>query len=457
MGSGAKFCTREVANKRLDVYRGVLLIVLFVLCARAVGAESGKKSLREIHDQAEELAQTPGGADSAIAKYRSVLEIHRENEKLFQSALRKLGKHYRESDRAEEGARLLLDLAYDLQTQSTSTGKVLRDILHEYSLTHRALLEKIVAEKGFGSGPKPKSTSTPKAKPISPSKEIADAILQRKDKALREKSLARLREMLSAESSDADKGAALATLRMSLTAKFDRAPLRVSVLPLLKSEVAEIRALALQCLPGLEATAADLDHVIPLAEDPSIEVRRNAGGAMIQLGKGEKGDKVIPALTKLLEDEEYKVIERTLRSMWGQYSSPQFDALLIKLSRDQRHRGHVIYNCLSTMRRKSPAVCSRLIEELDERDWNDSGRAAWGLTYGVSEEAKSLVEEGLLKALPEETNSYTRGNEFKALRRVATEKSRPYLQTVVDSEMETDERKEQARTILADLDRKRSN
>jgi hypothetical protein len=106
------------------------------------------------------------------------------------------------------------------------------------------------------------------------------------------------------------------------------------------------------------------------------------------------------------------------------------------------------------MKTKSPEVCRRLIEELDEPDWNDSGRAAWGLTYGVTEEAKSLVEKGLLKALPEETNPYTRKQEFRALRRVATEKSRPYLKSVIASDMETKEHKGLAREILAELDRK---
>jgi HEAT repeat protein len=226
------------------------------------------------------------------------------------------------------------------------------------------------------------------------------------------------------------------------------------VAPLLKSEDVEIRMRALQCLPALEATTQDLALIIPLAEDNSPQVRQEVGGALIHIGNGQEKEKVIPALIKLLKDEEYKVIERTLRSMWGQYSSPEFDALLIELSRHPRHRGHVIYHCLSTMRTKSPEVCRRLIEELDEPNWNDSGRAAWGLTYGVVKEAYSLVEEGLLKALPEETNSYTRKQEFRALRRVVTEKSRPYLKSVVDSEMETEEFKGLARQILTDLDRK---
>jgi len=453
MGSDVKFCKSKAANKRLVVCSAVVLVVLLTLSVPAVCAEGNKESLREIHDQAEQLAKTPDGAESAIAKYRSLVDIHRENEKLFQSALRKLAKHYRESGRAEEGARFLIDLAYDLQTQSATTGKVLRDVLQEYSLTHRELLEKIAAEKGLSSRPKPKPK--PKAGPIAPSKEMADAILQRKDRALRAENLQKLRDMLSDESSDADKSLALATLGPALTAKFDRAPFKALVLKRLKSRDAQIRALALSCLPGLGASASDLDSVIPLAEDPSPQVRMGVGAALIQLGKGEQKDKVIPVLMKLLKDkEDQKVIDRTIVSMWGQYSSPDFDALLIELSRNPSYHHNAIYYCLSTMRTKSLAVCRRLVEVLDKPELGGGGRAAWGLTYGVNEDAKSIVEEGLLTALPEETDDYTRGNEFRALRNVATEKSRPYLKSVIDSQMEKDEYKKLARRIIADLDRK---
>jgi HEAT repeat protein len=199
---------------------------------------------------------------------------------------------------------------------------------------------------------------------------------------------------------------------------------------------------------------ADLPLVIPMAKDASPAVRELVGGTLIQLGKGERSEEVIPALMQLLQDEDEKVVERTIRSMWGQYASPEFDALLIKLSHEQRYHHNVIYFCLSTMRSKSPAVCRRLVEELAEPDWNNSSRAAWGLGYGVTGEAKGLVEAGLLKALPEETNEGTRKNEFRALAGVATEASRPYLVSVVASEMETDEVKKAARQILASLDRK---
>lgn len=447
MSRETKLCRRKAVRKTLLVHRGVILVILFMLYVPVVCTEAKKESLQDIYEKAEQLAKTPEGMESAIAKYRSVVDIHRENDKVFLAALRGVLRCYSESGQIEEGARFLVGLSQSMQ--NLEMMKAWQEIVSEFASKHSDVVKKVVAEMGLSSKPKSKAETAR----VVPSRKLIDAILQRKDKALREKSLAGLREMLSSESSNADKGSALATLRSALTAKFDRTPFRPLVLALLKSEVAEIRTLALQCLPGLEATASDLDHVIPLVEDPSAEVRRHVGSALIQLGKGDEAKKVIPALMKLLEDEDYKIIERTLRSMWGQYSSPEFDALLIKLSRNPRHRGHAIYHCLSTMRHKSATVCHRLVEELDEPNWNDSGRAAWGLTYGVSEEARSIVEEGLLKALPEEMNAYTRKNEFKALRNVATEKSRPYLKAVIDSQMETDEFQELARKIIEDLDR----
>ena len=432
-------------------YRAVLLVLILTFAAVAsAGIEN--KSLKQICEEADQLAQTPEGLEEAIAKYRSVIDIHRANEKVFLAALQRLLKHCDESDRVEDGARVLVAVIEDLRNPERMTE--MQKAFYGFAMKHRGVLEKVTEEMGLTTQQKRAKKIKEDAERIVPSKELIDAILQRKDKPLREKSLAQLREMLSPESSHRDKGTALATLRSALTAKFDRKPFRPLIAPLLKSEDAEIRMRALQCFPALEATTRDLDLLIPLAEDSSPEVRRGVGGALISIGDGREKEKVIPALMKLLKDEDYKVIERTLRSMWGQYSSPEFDALLIELSRDPQHRGHVIYHCLSTMQTKSPEVCRRLVEELDEPDWNDSSRAAWGLGYGVVEEAYSLVEEGVLKALPEETNSYTRKQEFRALRRVATEKSRPYLKSVAESDMETLEFKELARQILNDLDQK---
>lgn len=277
---------------------------------------------------------------------------------------------------------------------------------------------------------------------------LAKEILQRDDPARRAEALDKVRERLAGESA----AQGLRALAAALAAKFDREPFRPLVMPLLKAEDAVTRERAVRVLPGLEPTGEDLTQVLAMVDDPSVRVRSGVGGAIIQIAQGKQAERVIPALMKLLKDSDPKVIEDTLRSMWGQYSSPEFDELLIELSHEREHHGSAIYFALSTMKSKSPAVARRLVEELADPDWNNSGRAAWGLTYGVTEEAKPIVEEGLLRALAEETNNYTRSQEFRALKGVVTEKSRAYLKSVVDSEQETDEFKKQAAEILEGLD-----
>jgi HEAT repeats len=440
------FHWRERLPDMGDSRRGAMALILFLACSAAasVGAEPG--TLQGLYEDAQQLAQTPESRAEAMARYQRIIAIHHANTKTYDAALRELAKCYGEAGEAEEGIRFFGDMVR--QMLNAKRGSVLGEILNAFRLKYPETVNQVIAETQSS------SRSKTKVAPAVPAQELAKAILQRDDPLLREKGLERLAAMLAESASDAQKRQGLATLRSALTAKFDRAPLRDLVLLLLASADAQVRALALQCLLGLEGTVEDLPLVVPLAQDASAQVRERVGGALIQLGKGESPEVVIPALMQLLQDEDSKVIEQTIRSMWGQYASPQFDARLIELSYEQKYHHNTIYFCLSTMRTKSPAVCRRLVEVLAEPDWNNSGRAAWGLTYGVAEEAKALVEAGLLQALPEETNEGTRKNELRALANVATEKSRSYLTSVAESEMETEEARKTAHHILAALDRK---
>jgi hypothetical protein len=422
---------------------GATPIVLLVIWAGTVANAATPGSLEEAYQTANGLATTPGGIDEAMAGYQAIVETHLANETVFDSALRQLARQYMDSGRVDEGIQFFLNLGQKMYGQQRPY--TLREILSQFKLKYPEQTEKAIAQLQSSSDRQIGGV------PAMPAKELSKAILQRDDAQLREKGLEKLQTMLAPQSSDDEKKQGLATLGSVLTAKFDRRSFRDLVLPLLASPTPEIRAAALGCLPGLEATTQDLDLVLPMAPDESPKVRREVGPVLIQVGKGQEKDRIIPVLMQLLQDKEPEIVEWTLRSMWGQYASPEFDELLIRLSRDPKLHGNVIYFGLSTMKSKSPAVCRRLIEELADPDWNNSGRAAWGLTYGVPEEAKSMVEDGLLKALPQETNEYTRKEEFRALRMVATEKSRGYLKSVVDSPQETDNDKQLAREILAEL------
>jgi hypothetical protein len=447
------FPSERVEYSQASCRYGAIATVLILswICTTAAGAAQG--SLQDAYKNAEQLAATPAGVEQAMAGYQAVIETHLANEALFDSALRQLARGYLDSGRGEEGIRFFANLGPKML--DAKRGNTFRDIMTQFSQKYpeqvRAAWDQMTASSRRDTSSSRRETRPAVAAPV---QELSAAILQRSDADLRDKALARLQALLAAESPEGGQKQGLATLGSVLSAKFDRKPFRDLVLPLLQSKDPDIRALALRCLPGLDAGSSDLALVLPLSADPSPKVRMEVAPALITIGQGKEQEKIIPALTTLLRDPERSIVERTLRSLWGQYSSPEFDDLLIQLTKDRDYHHWVIYHALSTMRSKSPAVCRRLIEELSDPDWNNSGRAAWGLTYGVTDEAKSLVEEGLLKALPQETNDYTRENELRALRLVATEKSRPYLKSVVDSSLETDKFKQLARDVLAGLERK---
>ena len=419
---------------------GVVLIVLSFAWTCAALGDTTTASLQDMCRNADQLAATPGHLDQALAAYQSVVDAHLANETAFDTALRQLARCYVDSGRIEEGMRYFGNLWQKMY--GNRRPNTLSEVFNQFRLKYPEQWKKVTDQMQLSSSREAGVVNAV------PAKELSDAILQRNDAQLRDKALERLQKMLAAPSSDAEKKEGLATLGAALAAKFDRKPFHELVLPLLRCQDADIKALALRCLSGLEPEVSDLDVVLPLVQDSSPKVRRELGSALILIAQGKEPERVIPALMTLMRDPSRSIVEWTIRSLWGQYTSPEFDEFLIQLARDPQYHHWVIYHGLSTMRSKSPVVCRRLVEELSDPDWNNSGRAAWGLTYGVTREAQSLVEEGLLKALPQETNAGVRMDELRALRAVATEKSVPYLQSVVESSLETDEIKELAREIL---------
>ncbi len=423
-------------------------VALLLFCTSTVYSQPAEslpeKSVQQLFGEAKQLSKSPDNNAQLAEKYRAVIDLHRANEKAFRQSLKEMIKYYEDSGQPEKAVRLIVDLTS--QESLRKHYEALSGIAEGLNRKHPDLVKKIAREMQQAAK---EERSVPQ---IAPVVSLADSILQREDKALREKSLEKLQGLLSPDSTDKTKRSALVTLQKAFAAKFDHKSFRPVVVPLLDSEDSLVRMLAVQCLPGAGGTAEDLPKVATMVEDESHRVRRSVGSALIHIANGEHKEIVIPALMQLMQDEEHEVIKSNIRSMWGQYTSPEYDEFLVSLSNEPRYHHIVIYHCLSTIQKKSLIVCRRLVEELNDPDWNNSGRAAWGLTYGVTEEAKPLVEAGLLKAIPEETNQYTRKQEFRALQQVATDKSRAYLQSVVDSELETDQFKHLAAGVLSKLD-----
>jgi hypothetical protein len=422
-------------------------VALAVVPASSAWGQQPIGSLQSAFDEAQRLAAEPAKRDDAAARLRELAAAHRANQELYEKSLKQLVELYRASGREADGIRYFLKLAADENSgkRSDTLGKILQD----YHLKQPDMFQQALVELGLVDAPRKRLA---RELAVAQGDDLARAILQREDKQLRERALETLREQLAPATPHDVKIRALRALATALPARFDRQPFRALVLPLFKSPDERVRMLALSCLAGVTSELDDLSAVAALAEDPSPQVRGVVASTLVGIGGGKAPEVVVPALKKLLADGEPDVVRATIRAQWGQYPEPQLDAQFIALADNPRYHHEAIYFGLSTQRSKSPAVCRRLVDELADPDWNNSGRAAWGLNFGVPPDARSLVEEGMLAALPEETNTYTRGEEFTALEKVASEKSRPYLTKVAGAETESDADREVARRILAKLD-----
>jgi HEAT repeat protein len=121
-------------------------------------------------------------------------------------------------------------------------------------------------------------------------------------------------------------------------------------------------------------------------------------------------DVLAPVVEKLLNDEDKSVRKEALRATWGVPVSEAAEKRMIELSRTADSAGDAVYFGLSTRPKKSKAVCERLIEVMrgEGGEASDKGRAAWGLTYGVSAEASDLVAKAMIEEVDETLDDYVR-------------------------------------------------
>jgi hypothetical protein len=77
------------------------------------------------------------------------------------------------------------------------------------------------------------------------------------------------------------------------------------------------------------------------------------------------------------------VRREVLRGLWGARVTDRLADRIVELADDPESHGDAIYFGLSTFKPKNAAVVDKLIETLNDPDWNNWDRALWGLGYGV--------------------------------------------------------------------------
>lgn len=280
--------------------------------------------------------------------------------------------------------------------------------------------------------------------------------LQVRDAELRKTSMASILEALTADREELQDAGLTALLRVREVA-FDRAPYAAAVRALAKSRRGGARVQALYGLANTraEATDADLQLLLDaLQETPDAALFGSASHLLTMFAEMDLTGPAGDAALALFKDGKADTRE-VLRGMWGARVSPALAAHVIELAKKgSRHRHDAIYFGLSTYNNKSIPVVEALFEACEDPDPNNSGRARWGLTYGVAEEARGRVADYMLLLFEARHARDVREDCLRSLATYADTSHLPKLRELAGLELLGDEVTGKLRRIIAGLEAK---
>lgn len=275
--------------------------------------------------------------------------------------------------------------------------------------------------------------------------ELWEQIVQPQDAQLRKTALMEVQRLLR-DKSTAAKG--LSALVKASQAPFDRAPFLPLAKPLLLSDNAEQRALALAALVLLEPQAIDAATIATRRGDDSPLVRQAVAEMIVRRESPEEQPLIQQTIELLLNDADTKVVQSMIRSLWGRPTSLVAEETLIDLSFNSVLGDDVVYYALSTRPLIRQPVAERLID-LTAFGHKHRGRAIWGLSHHiVDESANDLVVTALIDIVDTTADNYDRLNAIQGLARLRGPIARERLEKITSAADETEAVRNQVIELL---------
>jgi len=273
-------------------------------------------------------------------------------------------------------------------------------------------------------------------------KPLKDKILQRKDKALRAEGLDELAGLLLAD--DREKSlVGLEVLRSIGSIKCDKERFEPYALKALNNADAEVRRSALRCLEALFTPEQRADLLIPMAKDPSPEIRRMVAESLSSIGVEDRSEEIVSALRPLLKDDDWRVRGQAMDALWSRGgATEELEEVALELAKrpprweDEHEVGYGIYG-LSVKATQSAKLAQRLVEMHDERHdvpgfvfwlW------LWNYASSVSSDVKPIATQFCTRLLKESTDPDERSAALQILPSLAGESVLPWLEELARSE-----------------------
>ena len=377
-------------------------------------------------------------ARAELEKAKTLYKVSVKRHQQAVEAAKKTVTSYKNAAKAAEDTVEAIQAVYD-------SGRVTLDVLlqagQERLDAQLALSESLADLQRLQDGLK-KIEKSPRTSRDQGENELWKKIAQRNDYQLRGQALNELTRMLQGSASE--RVEALRALSMVGDIPFDRKSMLHLVVHGISHEDADVRHMTLIALPTMGAVLERYPLLMSLVDDSSVDVRMNLASCMIALARkspfsdSKKISPILsPILPKLLNDSEPKVVEQTIKSLWGYPLTPEINSRLIELSREPELVGTVVYFALSTRPLISQPVAERLIEVLDDSTMrlDTRGRAAWGLGHQQLEEsAKPAVAKALIRCLDETLDKYLTQQSMYGLKRIGNSAGQEKLRELAEQD-----------------------
>lgn len=279
------------------------------------------------------------------------------------------------------------------------------------------------------------------------SKELSAKILQRRDKALRAEGLEGLAALLgSADSEEVLLG--FAVLESLNFIPCDKERFQPQIVKALSHEDSDVRRTALQRVYMVSPLEQDFDALVPLAKDPSPEVRRLVVEPLGSVAEESQREKAASVLRSMLTDDDTEVRLRAACALWERPEYAQeMEDVLIQLSREAENSKEAgqIFGWLEWRAGRSAKTAQRVIEMYDQGQ-RGYPPADW-VRVGVSDDAKPALRQFFVRVVRDSIDQYERRSALEALQMIGDPSAIPELQQVGGSDDAEGIEKELAETI----------
>ena len=289
------------------------------------------------------------------------------------------------SDDVEHGGKLDDGALLSLRSASQALGRELQELMAQFEARDPAAMPspKVQAERTLKA-----LRSSEIAQPwVDGIRALGPDAAERRATALEE-----VRAALAGSDGERQLAALHALARVG-DVEFDKASFRPLVLPYARDGSGALLSAGLFALQTTDRRPEDLELVHAAWDRDQAAVRDWVLHLLKSYGGGKIDGRSEQIALEVLAEVDGRAVNQELNGLWGARVGPELEARVLELARSQdRELSHgALYFGLSTFQEKSEPVVDALIAALSDSDFNNSGRALWGLGHGVPAELQPKV------------------------------------------------------------------